>query len=73
MIQQIPLGIKLKAAARFSNFVAGPNNELLDQLQLAANGRGEPFFLIWGSTGSGKSHLLQASCHQAASQGRTAA
>ena len=73
MIQQIPLGIKLKAAARFSNFVAGPNDELLDQLQLAANGRGEPFFLIWGSTGSGKSHLLQASCHQAASEGRTAA
>jgi DnaA family protein len=73
MIQQLPLGIQLKAAARFSNFVAGPNNELLDQLQLAANGKGEPFFLIWGSAGSGKSHLLQASCHQAASQGRTAA
>jgi len=73
MIQQIPLGIQLKAAARFSNFVAGPNEELLDQLQLAANGRGEPFFLIWGSAGSGKSHLLQASCHHAASVGRTVA
>jgi len=72
MIQQLPLGIQLKAAARFSNFIAGPNDELLDQLRLAANGRGEPFFLIWGSTGSGKSHLLQAVCHQAAGQGRTA-
>jgi DnaA family protein len=72
MIQQLPLGIQLKAAARFSNFVAGPNGELLDQLQLVANGNAEAFVLIWGSTGSGKSHLLQASCHQAASQGRTA-
>jgi len=73
MIQQLPLGIQLKAAARFSNFVAGPNDELLNQLQLAAKGKGEPFFLIWGSAGSGKSHLLQASCHQAAGHGRTAA
>ena len=73
MIQQLPLGIQIKAAARFSNFVAGPNDELLDQLQLSATGGGEPFFLIWGNSGSGKSHLLQASCHQAASQGRTAA
>lgn len=73
MIQQLPLGLKIKAAARFSNFVAGPNDELLDQLRLSANGSGEPFFLIWGSSGSGKSHLLQAACHQAASQGRTAA
>ena len=73
MIQQLPLGIQIKAAARFSNFVAGPNDELLDQLQLSATGGGEPFFLIWGNSGSGKSHLLQASCHRAASQGRTAA
>jgi DnaA-homolog protein len=73
MIQQIPLGIQLKAAARFSNFVAGPNDELLGQLRLSANGRGDPFFLIWGGSGSGKSHLLQASCHQATSQGLAAA
>lgn len=71
MIQQLPLGIQLKAAARFSNFIAGPNDELLDQLQLVANGKGEPFFLIWGATGSGKSHLLQAVCQQAAGEGRT--
>ncbi len=72
MTQQLPLGLQLKAAARFSNFVAGPNEELLGQLQRLADGWGEPFFLIWGSVGSGKSHLLQAACHQAAGQGRTA-
>lgn len=73
MNQQLPLGIQLKAAARFANFVAGPNVELLDRLQITVSGGGEPFFFIWGSNGSGKSHLLQASCHQAARVGRTAA
>ena len=72
MTQQLSLGLQLKAAARFSNFVAGPNEELLGQLQRLADGRGEPFFLVWGSAGSGKSHLLQAACHQAAGHGRTA-
>jgi DnaA family protein len=73
MTQQLPLGLQLKAAARFSNFVAGPNDELLEQLQRAADGHGEPFFLLWGGAGSGKSHLLQASCHQAATRERRAA
>jgi DnaA family protein len=32
----------------------------------------EPFVYLWGSTGSGVSHLLQASCHWCSSQGRSA-
>ena len=73
MSGQLPLGLQLKASARFSNFVAGANRELLEQLQLAAKGAGEPFFACWGNTGSGKTHLLQASCHEAAERGRTVA
>jgi DnaA family protein len=73
MSQQLPLGLQLKAAARFSNFVAGPNDELVGQLRRAASGRGETFFFCWGSAGSGKTHLLQASCQQAASEARTVA
>jgi len=42
-------------------------------LQRTANGSGEPFFLLWGAAGSGKSHLLQACCHLAADQGRAVA
>ncbi len=73
MSQQLPLALQLKASARFSNFVAGPNDELVGQLRRAASGGGETFFFCWGSAGSGKTHLLQASCQRAASQGRTAA
>ena len=73
MSQQLPLGLQLQASARFSNFLAGPNDELIGQLMQTANGTGEPFFLLWGASGSGKSHLLQASCHLATDQDRTAA
>ena len=73
MSRQLPLGLQLQASARFSNFLAGPNEELLGQLMQTAGGTGEPFFLLWGAAGSGKSHLLQAGCHLAADQGRTAA
>ena len=73
MGEQLPLRLQLKASARFSNFVAGPNLELIGQLRQAARGQGETFFFCWGSAGSGRTHLLQACCHQAASEGRSAA
>ena len=73
MNRQLPLGLQLQASARFSNFVAGPNQEPVDQLKQIAAGAGDPFFLLWGAAGSGKSHLLQAACHLAAGQGRSAA
>ena len=73
MGEQLPLRLQLKASARFANFVAGPNLELIDQLRQAARGQGETFFFCWGSAGSGRTHLLQACCHQAASEGRSAA
>lgn len=73
MIQQLPLGLQLKPSARFSNFVAGSNEELLVQLQGVADGNGEPLVFVWGNAGAGKSHLLQAGCHRAGSRGRSAA
>lgn len=73
MGEQLPLGLQLKASARFSNFVAGPNAELIGQLRQAARAPGETFFFCWGSAGSGRTHLLQACCHEAASDGRTVA
>ena len=73
MSQQLPLGLQLRAAARFANFIAGPNRELLEQLQHSADGKGEPFFLLWGSVGTGKTHLLHASCHQATAVAREVA
>lgn len=48
------------------SFVAGRNLELISALRHALSGSsGERIFFLWGETGSGKSHLLQA-CVQAA-------
>jgi DnaA family protein len=73
MSRQLPLGLQLRASARFSNFIAGPNRELLGQLQHTATGEGGPFFLLWGSAGTGKTHLLHACCHQAGADAREVA
>lgn len=57
-MKQLALGVSLRAAAVFENFVAGPNIEVLSALQ--APGR-DPIWL-WGARGCGKTHLLQATC-----------
>lgn len=45
----------------FDNFVAGANQELLSVLQHAVVGESrERCIYVWGQTGSGRSHLLQA-------------
>lgn len=46
----------------FDNFVAGGNEELLFVLHQALSGESrDRCIYVWGPTGSGKSHLLQAS------------
>jgi len=61
---QLPLQFDLDAAAQFENFFATDNQQLLARLQQAASG-GEHFVYVYGETGTGKSHLAQACCHQA--------
>jgi len=43
------------------------------QLRSGAEKKGEPFIFLWGVPGSGKSHLLQATCRLAAGSDRTTA
>lgn len=73
MTRQLALELRLRASARFTGYVAGPNAELLRQLHDSAIGEGEAFVLCWGASGSGKTHLLQACCHAATEHERTAA
>ena len=61
-----PEGINPKST--FENFVVGPSNQLAHAASLAAAGSGEhrrynPLFLC-GSTGLGKTHLIQAIAHK---------
>jgi DnaA family protein len=68
-VEQLPLGVRLGAAARFDGFVVGANAEILELLTAAVPPRA---LWLWGRRGTGKSHLLQAACAAAGAQGRTA-
>jgi DnaA family protein len=57
-MKQLPLGVRLPAYAVFESFSLGENAELLSALR----GRDTTPLWIFGAPGSGKTHLLQATC-----------
>jgi DnaA family protein len=57
-MKQLPLGVRLRAAATFASFAAGPNVEPIAALK---DPQRTPLWL-WGGRGCGKTHLLQAAC-----------
>jgi DnaA-homolog protein len=60
-MQQLSLDVHLVQAPSFDNFVAGPNAELMASLRgIVAGERPAKCLFIWGESGSGKSHLLDA-------------
>ncbi len=70
--QQLSLGVSLKDDATFENFYApagSANAQVVAAVQAQLGPRGEPFIYVWGSSGVGLTHLLQASCHQAEKAG----
>jgi DnaA family protein len=75
-MKQLVLDLRPDAAPTLENFVVGANAELLATLgRLAAATHGQallPHLYLWGSTGSGRSHLLRAACARAREYGRPA-
>ncbi|MEJ2444953.1 MAG: DnaA regulatory inactivator Hda [Exilibacterium sp.] len=70
--QQLSLGVSLNDDATFRNFytVVGSNNaHIVDALRQQAGGEGEKFIYLWGGSGTGLTHLLQAACHEAEAHG----
>jgi DnaA family protein len=64
-MQQLLLDVFTPPEPTLSNFVCGNNAELLAQLNAMTSGRSEePTLFIFGSSGSGKSHLLNALSRQ---------
>lgn len=61
MSQQLILPFALQESSTFERFLVGPNEELVDRLRHPGPG----FDCIWlfGESGVGKTHLLQALCH----------
>lgn len=66
--RQLPLRIGLRDSATFANFLPAANAQALFALQQQQ----EPFLYLWGASGSGKSHLLQAACHAVTETGGSA-
>lgn len=64
--RQLALNVQLRDDATLDNFyVTEPLSPVLPSLQRQREEGGEPVLYLYGSHGSGKSHLLQASCHLA--------
>jgi DnaA family protein len=62
--RQLPLPVQLRDEATFDNFLPSPaSRAVIAALRTQAGGSGEPMIYLYGPTGVGKSHLLQASCH----------
>ena len=59
---QLVLPVRLRDEAVFDSFYPGPNGAVVSHLRLIAEGPAETVVWIWGATGSGKTHLLQAAC-----------
>ena len=57
-MRQLALGVRLRADAVFESFWPGPNSEIVATLRTPSI---VPLWL-WGGSGTGKTHLLQAVC-----------
>lgn len=70
--EQRPLLFESNADQTFATYFAAENEEVIAHLQASVNGKGENLLYIYGESGLGKSHLLQASCQLARQQSKNA-
>ncbi|MBE9516357.1 MAG: DnaA regulatory inactivator Hda, partial [Proteobacteria bacterium] len=70
MNQQLPLDLRLRDSASFENFVSSGNEQVISKLSsLSKDSTAAAMFWLWGSV-CGKTHLLEAICHQALARGQ---
>jgi len=70
-VPQLPLALTVADHARFDTFVGAANEAAMEHTRAVAAGRADSLWL-WGAPGSGKTHLLQAACRDAAAAERRA-
>jgi len=70
-LNQIPLTFKTQLNKTFDAFMVGDNQRLLDSLHSFIKSS-ENIFYIWGESGSGKTHILQAYIHSLQEQKHSA-
>lgn len=69
---QLPLGIRLRDEASFDSFhgqATAPLVELLRGFSQLDQPPADSCIYLWGASGSGRSHLLQAACQQMSAAG----
>lgn len=72
-MQQLTFELAVPEPPGFSNFVTGPNGEVVAALRRIANGEGiDTGVVVWGGPGGGKTHLLRATVAAAQQAGRRA-
>jgi DnaA family protein len=69
VLRQLTLDLGTPPPSTFDNFFAGANAELVTRLRelegaLAAGPVADRTFYVWGESGSGRTHLLQALIHE---------
>jgi len=72
-VRQLPLAVRLRERAVFDSFVVGANRSSVEQLRALEREGSAGVYWLYGVSGVGKSHLLQASCAQASRLGQQAA
>ncbi len=70
---QLTLGVRLRDDARWTNFHGERNAVPATLVRQACSDPNNPVLVLCGDEDTGKSHLLQAACHEAEQQGRAAA
>jgi DnaA family protein len=68
--EQLPLQFELQSNQSFSTFYPGNNQETVSHLQKIYSSNEQQIFL-WGDSGTGKTHCLQASCQEANKHNKT--
>ena len=71
--EQLPLSYAWRDGLSLDEFCGAENAATVASLKACAEGAGDRFVYLWGGPGSGKSHLLQAVCRQAAEGGKAVA
>lgn len=72
---QLPLGVRLRDDATFANFYPGANAAALGYVERLCEpeaGWSDSLIYLWGSRGTGRTHLLQAACLRLQQRGELA-
>lgn len=64
MFKQLPLSVNLRVDATFDNFYVSDSNQVaIEALKHFCTSSNEHFYYLWGTGGSGVTHVLQAVQH----------